>query len=78
MHLSTNMNAFHVHGFGQRASIQSVHISEDGKTLVAANHHAYVFMWDSSDNTSFVPITKSRAHPTGTYLSKAKLSPDIR
>jgi G protein beta subunit-like protein len=64
--------------FGQRASIQSVDISEDGKTLIAANNHAYVFIWDPSDSANFVPITKFHAHPTGTYLLKAKISPDCR
>lgn len=65
--------------FGQqRASIQSVDISEDGKTCIAANNHAYVFMWDPSDNVHFKPLAKFRAHPTGTYLLKAKISPDCR
>jgi G protein beta subunit-like protein len=65
-------------GYGQRASIQSVDISEDGKTCVAANNHAYVFMWDPTDSTNFIPISKFRAHPTGSYLLKAKISPDCR
>ena len=64
--------------FGQRASIQSVDISEDGKTCIAANNHAYVFMWDPSDSMNFMPISKFHAHPTGTYLLKAKISPDCR
>jgi hypothetical protein len=66
------MNAFHEHGFGQRASIQHVDISEDGKTLMAANHHAYVFMWDSSDKTSFMPRTKSRAPSYGNLPFESK------
>jgi G protein beta subunit-like protein len=64
--------------FGQRPSIQSVDISEDGRTFIAANNHAYVFIWDPSDSTNFVPITKFQAHSTGTYLLKAKISPDCR
>lgn len=64
--------------YGQKASIQSVDISEDGRTFIAANNHAYVFMWDPSDSSNFVPITKFHAHPTGTYLLKAKISPDCR
>jgi len=64
--------------FSQRASIQSVDISEDGRTCIAANNHAYVFMWDATDSTNFKPIAKFHAHPTGTYLLKAKISPDNR
>ncbi len=64
--------------FSQRASIQSVDISEDGKTCIAANNHAYVFMWDATDSTNFIPIAKFHAHPTGSYLLKAKISPDNR
>jgi len=64
--------------FTQRASIQSVDISEDGKTCIAATNHAYVFMWDPTDSANFVPIAKFHAHPTGTYLLKAKISPDCR
>jgi G protein beta subunit-like protein len=63
---------------GQRASISSVDISEDGKTCIAANNHAYVFVWDATNSSKFVPLSKFRASPTGTYLLKARISPDCR
>ncbi len=63
---------------GERTSIQSVDISEDGRTCIAANNHSVVFMWDPSDSTNFRPLAKFRSHPTGTYLTKAKISPDCR
>lgn len=65
-------------GFDQRASIQSVDISEDGKTCVAATNHCTVFMWDPTDREEFKPLAKFQAHPTGSYLLKAKISPDCR
>lgn len=63
---------------GQRASISSVDITEDGKTCIAASNHANIFVWDSSDTSNFVPLSKFRASPTGTYLLKARISPDCR
>jgi len=63
---------------GERASIQSVDISDDGRTCIAANNHSIVFLWDPTDSTNFIPLSKFRAHPTGTYLTKAKISPDCR
>jgi G protein beta subunit-like protein len=81
-HSSNNLNVSYSTStfpyFGQRASIQSVDISEDGKTFIAANNHAFVFMWDPSDAVNFIPLAKFRSHPTGTYLLKAKISPDCR
>jgi len=62
----------------QRVSIQAVDISEDGRTCMAANNHANVYIWDPSNSTSFSPLAKFQAHPTGTYLLKAKISPDGR
>lgn len=59
-------------GFDQRASIQSVDISEDGKTCVAATNHCTVFMWDPTDREEFKPLAKFQAHPTGSYLLKPK------
>jgi len=73
-----NPNSTTSSSFRQNASIQAVDISEDGKTCVAANNHADVFMWDPSISTNFVPLAKFRAHPKGTYLLKAKISPDNR
>jgi len=63
---------------GQRVSIQSVDISEDGRTCIAATNHADVFVWDPTNAQEFKPITKFRAHPIGTYLLKARISPDCR
>jgi G protein beta subunit-like protein len=62
----------------ERVSIQSVDISEDGRTCIAANNHSNVFIWDPTDSTRFIPLSKFRSHPTGTYLLKAKISPDCR
>ena len=72
-------------------SIQAVEVSEDGRTLVAANSHAEVFVWTCSSAPEYVessgcaysasklaPVTRFRAHPTGTYLTSAKISPDCR
>lgn len=64
--------------FRQNTSIQAVDISEDGRTCIAANNHADVFIWDPSTSTNFVPLAKFHAHPKGTYLLKAKISPDNR
>lgn len=58
--------------------IQSVDISEDCRTLVAASNHADIFVWDPSDTCNFVPITKFHAHPPGTFCLRAKISPDCR
>jgi G protein beta subunit-like protein len=41
--------------------IQSVDISEDDKTLVAASNHAMVYVWDPANATDLRPITKFRA-----------------
>jgi G protein beta subunit-like protein len=62
-----------------RASMQSVDI--DARILVAANNHAQVFVWnhdtESGNSTSSLqPITTYTAHPPGSYLLKAKISPD--
>jgi len=65
-------------GLSQRASIQAVDISEDGRTCVAADNHAHVFLWDATDSTDFKPLTKFQAHRIGSYLLKAKISPDSR
>ena len=72
-------------------SIQAVEVSEDGRTVVATNSHAEVFVWTCSAAPELVessgcgysaatlaPVTRFRAHPTGTYLLKAKISPDCR
>ena len=68
-----------------RVAIQSVDISDDGRTLVAANNHAEVFAWnpsstiiDNSNGHSLRPLAKFRAHPHGSYLLHAKISPDCR
>lgn len=67
-----------------RVAIQSVDISSDARTLVAANNHAEVFVWNPSDATMkengepFRPVAKFRAHPLGSYLLHAKISPDCR
>jgi target of rapamycin complex subunit LST8 len=58
--------------------IQSVDISEDDKTLVAASNHAMVYVWDPANATDLRPITKFRAHATGSYCLHAKISPDSR
>jgi len=62
-----------------RASMQSVDI--DARIIVAANNHAQVFVWnhdsESGNSTSSLqPITTYQAHPPGSYLLKAKISPD--
>jgi G protein beta subunit-like protein len=62
----------------QGVSIQSVDISRDGRTVMAATNHSNVFLWDYTDRTCFTPLTSFQAHPTGTYLTKAKISPDSR
>lgn len=62
----------------ETVSIQSVDISEDGRTCIAANNHGTVFIWDPSDSRNFRPLSKFRAHATGTYLLQAKISPDGR
>lgn len=68
----------HSGGSHARVAIQAVDISEDCSTLVAANNHADVFVWDPSDSRSFKPVTKFRAHPPGSYCLSAKISPDCR
>lgn len=75
---SGNPNSTTSSSFRQNVSIQAVDISEDGRTCVAANNHADVFIWDPSTSTNFVPLAKFHAHPKGTYLLKAKISPDNR
>jgi len=62
----------------QRVSIQAVDVSEDGLTCVAASNHADVYIWDPSNIRNFRPLAKFQAHPTGSYLLKAKISPDSR
>jgi len=66
-----------------QTSIQSVDISEDSRTFVAVSNHGTVYVWDPiSQNTgNFLenhPITKFRAHPSGSYCLHAKISPDCR
>ena len=67
-----------------RVAIQSVDVSDDARTLVAANNHAEVFAWNPSDATKrqndepFKPAAKFRAHPLGAYLLHARISPDCR
>jgi len=75
---SSNPTSTTSSSFRQKASIQAVDISEDGKTCVAANNHADVFLWDPSTSTNFKPLAKFKAHQSGTYLLKAKISPDNR
>lgn len=62
----------------ERASIQAVDISQDGETCVAANNHADVFIWNPCNSQFFRSLAKFRAHPVGTYLLKAKISPECR
>lgn len=62
-----------------RASMQSVDI--DARIIVAANNHAQVFVWNhdseaGNSTSSLQPITSYQAHPPGSYLLKAKISPD--
>lgn len=69
-----------------RVAIQSVDVSADARTLVAANNHAEVFVWNPSDatkkthqsNEPLRPLAKFRAHPLGAYLLHARISPDCR
>ncbi|KAL9187847.1 hypothetical protein ACHAXT_006225 [Thalassiosira profunda] len=67
-----------------RVSIQSVDVSDDARTLVAANNHAEVFAWNPRDATlkendePMRPAAKFRAHALGAYLLHAKISPDCR
>jgi G protein beta subunit-like protein len=61
-----------------RASIQAVDLSEDGRTLIAATNHAEVFVWDPSNPVKYEPLAKFRAHATGSYLLRARISPDCR
>jgi len=65
-------------GQAQKTSIQAVDVSEDGRTCIAANNHAHVFVWDPSDSTNFQPLCKFQAHRIGSYLLAAKISPDNR
>jgi G protein beta subunit-like protein len=62
----------------QRASIQAVDLSEDGRTLIAATNHAEVFVWDPSNPVKYEPLAKFRAHAIGSYLLRARISPDCR
>ena len=66
-----------------QTSIQAVDISEDSRTFAAVSNHGTVYVWDPiSQNTgNFLenrPITKFRAHPSGSYCLHAKISPDCR
>lgn len=66
-----------------QTSIQAVDISEDCRTFAAVSNHGTAYIWDPiSQNTgNFLgnhPITKFRAHPTGSYCLHAKISPDCR
>jgi len=61
------------------AAIQAVDVSEDGRIVIAASNKGDVYAWDPSANPSlFVPVARFRAHPPGTYLLSAKISPDCR
>ena len=65
-----------------RVAIQSVDVSDDARTLIAANNHAEVFVWtlrqgDGSGEPRR-PAATFRAHPLGAYLLHAKISPDCR
>ena len=62
----------------QGVSIQSVDISKDGRTVMAATNQAEVFLWDYTDPTCFTPLSNFQAHPTGTYLTRAKIALDSR
>jgi len=61
-----------------RVAIQSVDVSDDARTLIAANNHAEVFAWNPSDATMkqngepFRPVAKFRAHPWGRTCSMQK------
>eukprot|EP00986_Skeletonema_menzelii_P007466 scaffold2937_cov137-Skeletonema_menzelii.AAC.7 len=66
-----------------RVAIQSVDVSND--TLIAANNHAEVFVWNPNDASktenggeAIRPKAKFRAHSFGAYLLHAKISPDGR
>ena len=65
-------------------AIQSVDVSDDARTLIAANNHAEVFAWNpidasmKQDGEPFRPVAKFRAHALGSYLLHAKISPDCR
>ncbi|KAL3817547.1 hypothetical protein ACHAXA_003720 [Cyclostephanos tholiformis] len=89
-----------------RVAIQSVDVSDDARTLIAANNHAEVFVWNPADATmrqrggggggngdgggetgndvngesscGARPIAKFRAHALGSYLLRARISPDCR
>ena len=66
-----------------QTSIQAVDISDDSRTFAAVSNHGTVYIWDPiSQNTgNFLenhPITKFRAHPSGSYCLHAKISPDCR
>ena len=62
-----------------RVAIQSVDISDDARILVAANNHAEVFAWvPASAARGSAPEISFRAHPPGTYLLRARISPDCR
>ena len=69
-----------------RVAIQSVDVSDDARTLIAANNHAEVFVWNPADATMRQgdggeprrPAATFRAHPLGAYLLHARISPDCR
>lgn len=63
---------------GGRAPIQAVDVSEDGRLLLAASNRADVYLWDPSNMYNLIPLRKFRAHPLGSYLLHAKISPDGR
>ncbi len=62
-------------------------VSDDARTLIAANNHAEVFVWNPVDATlrrgdgsgePRRPAATFRAHPLGAYLLHARISPDCR
>ena len=57
--------------------IRAVSISEDAKTVVAANNNAEVFVWNPESSKNFKEVTRFFAHETG-YCIKAKISPDCK
>lgn len=61
----------------QKEMIQAVDSTDN--LIVAASNRATVYVWDPTESsTEWEPVTKFRAHPIGTYLLYAKISPDGR
>lgn len=58
----------------QKEAIQAVDSTKD--LIVACSNRATVYVWDPTKSEEWKPVTKFRAHPPGTYILRARFSPD--